>query len=74
VSELAELRGEIHKLREEVRELRRIIVGNGGHDTSVLGRLLTLEVRAGSGITWQWVVDKFIVGVAVGLAVYFASR
>jgi hypothetical protein len=74
VSELTELRAEIHELRGELRDLRRVIVGNGGHDTSVLGRLLTLEVRAGSGITWQWVVDKFIVGVAVGLAVYFASR
>jgi hypothetical protein len=81
VSELDEVRREVTGLRAEVAELRmdlskvcKAVVGNGEYDNALISRVQRLEYRIGATPTWQWVVEKLALPVAVGLALYFASR
>ncbi len=71
MSELTDLQREVSRLSDEVLKLRRVIVGNGEYNTSILARMLLLETRQKG---WQWVVDKFgapaITGVIIGIIMY----
>jgi hypothetical protein len=62
----AEQRSDKREILAELRELKQIIVGNGSHDRSVLGRLLLLEARL---VGWHWAIDKLAAPVITAVII-----
>ena len=54
----------------DIRDVKKAVIGNGNYDESLIARIQHLEYRIGNTPTWQWLLERTalpVIMVLIGL-------